>query len=141
MLRLFLATSIKQEGTLESFYLWFRVRRMRPVGSYDQLICRYDAMDDEERVETENLVDMLLTQDEVEDLYEYLFYCRGLEPYIMEIPVPVDFDLFHFPELQGSYTVYDLWKDDESAVPFPVRAFCTKELLPESLEEELAPQD
>jgi len=141
MVRLFLASSTKQEGSFESFYAWFGVDRTEPVASYRELIYGYDAMDDERRLETENLVDKLLTQDEMEALHDYLLHTRGLELYIMEVPVPVDFDQFHFPEFEGSYTVYDLWKHDESALPFPVRAFCTLEPLPEGLEEELAPQD
>jgi hypothetical protein len=98
-------------------------------------------MDDDKRFETENLADKLLTQDELEALYEYLFHNHGLELYIMEIPVPVDFNQFHFPESEPCHTVYDLWKQDESALPFPVRAYYSRELIPEELEKELAPQD
>jgi len=107
---------------------WFVVGRNAPVIPYEKLIEDYDENKDEAGFDR-MMVDEFLTQDEVEELSDYLLKFHNLDIYTEEIALPIKSGgiSYELLLLSGCKNFYILADEDEYNLSVPILGYLNLE--------------
>ena len=122
---------------------WFCVDRKEPVARYEDLIAHYPKLDSSSKQHAERLVNELFIGEELNALITYAWETHATEIFKEEVSIPVGAEqpLTVIPWSAQTLTDlqrrYELWSEEEYALPMKVEAFYNLQGCPKALPAEV----